>query len=248
MEYKKGPYPCIFGFNVGFIVCILLYLYNKIHLKNRCQKKEKDWTAVQPLSGSCQIKGNVCISLGNYCSLIQEEGGEPQSQSCLRSREKILQSVKIQGARSAAAVGPLCFIKSNICRVDRNQHILTYFNPFLCWQARLGHCASRTKTCLEVVSYKFKNFLGFCSSKSWFQFNLLEFESTVYDRDTSNVQSHSKNEKYFLTLVLKARCPACCSCFTASTHLIQLITVSQKPVNQASIEISWAEARKHINR
>ncbi|MED6280764.1 hypothetical protein CHARACLAT_014173 [Characodon lateralis] len=46
--------------------------------------------------------------------------------------------------------------------------------------------------------------------------------------------------------VLKGQCPACFRCFPALTHLIQVIAVQQKPVNQAWMEIRCAGAGNHL--
>lgn len=48
------------------------------------------------------------------------------------------------------------------------------------------------------------------------------------------------------TLLLKTHCPVCVICYPASTQMIQVNKLQQKPVNQLSIEIKCAKAGKHL--
>ncbi len=76
--------------------------------------KKKNWTVDQWSKVLFPDESKFCISFGNQGPRVWRKGGEAQSPSCLKSSVKFPQSVMIWGAMSSAAVGPLCFLKTNV--------------------------------------------------------------------------------------------------------------------------------------
>ncbi len=123
-------------------------------------KEKKNWTVAQWSKVLFSEESKFCISFGNQGPRFWRKGGEAHSPSCLRSSVKFPQSVKILGAMSSAAVGPLCFLKTNVT-APIYQYILERFmllsadqlfkDADFIFQQDLSpaHIAKSTKSCLN---------------------------------------------------------------------------------------------------
>ncbi len=89
-------------------------------------KVKKNWTVAQWSKGLFSDESKFCISFGNQGPRVWRKGEEAHSPRCLKSSFKFLQSVMIWGAMSSAAVGPLCFLKTNVT-APVYQEILEHF-------------------------------------------------------------------------------------------------------------------------
>ncbi len=87
-----------------------------------CAKEKKNWTVAQWSKVLFSDKGQFCISFVNQGPRVWRKTGEAHNPCCLKSSEKLPQSVMIWAAMSSTGVGPLCFIKSTIY-----QEILEHF-------------------------------------------------------------------------------------------------------------------------
>ncbi len=89
-------------------------------------KEKKNWTVAQWSNVLFSDESKICISFVNQGPRVWRKGGEAHSPSCLKSSVKFPQSVMIWGAMSSAAVGPLCFLKTNVT-APVYQEILEHF-------------------------------------------------------------------------------------------------------------------------
>ncbi len=63
---------------------------------------------------SFQMRASFVFHLETQGPRVWRKGGEAHSPSCLKSSVKFPQSVMVWGAMSSAALGPMCFLKTNV--------------------------------------------------------------------------------------------------------------------------------------